>query len=747
MRDSLRKIANLFKKSNIRPSQLPSLSQRLQNQDQLLTKFRSTIDAQARFITRLITEDYVAPHLLTKTESKEDTENEQNEEECDNEESINQNNNKNDKENKDENKEYPTSSVFTDQKLKEFVLKSVEDTRQVAYETLKDNKNTEFDEIILYDSIFDPEEGADLLIAEQESRGADNELAALAILLSIIIKQRKIGESDAKFLQSIYKNMALDFDHPATAEDATSYIDDIHSSIKKLRKFYNSELERFDPQKDNAEFLVALTNGIAELAPAIKESAGFKGKLIDLPDYLTSSANRNAQNRSASLNESGSLKNNNKQRSNEANQSNDNNEEDFDEAVDLKSFSSPEESEDNNEEDNEENHSNPQKVVKSRGLNPKNDRNTQNIENGEEDDDSIFGERINSVSGSNASETKVRKLRDEINRYKNEIKKLTQQLDEANTTSEILQEAFERVHRKSEETEKNAHVIILERDRLQDLLEEREKQFDQRIKKVTNHMQDQKDREIKVVTKRYEEENKILSQKVDSRDKRMREIKKNMKEIIGMYEDLLMRQRQEMRELSKKNEEVESEAKKYIKDDSENIRKIAELQDKIADLVMQRSNELSLTVTSANNSLSLDNTNIDQQPRTPVRSANNNNNDSYFRNSSSTTGYKRNNNTSSINRNNTTNNTSSINRNNTTNNSSTINRNQTSSSYAPNNNYNNSYNNNYARNNNFSPTNVHNNFSPTNVHNNFNANNNRNNNNNNLNLNNSSRNNNSGTSF
>lgn len=724
MEQSLKKIASLFKKSNIRPSQLPIISKTLQDQENLLNKFRSTIDAQARFITRLLNEDYVAPHLLSISEPKKNADENQNEKENEEPKSDENNDNANNDNADNVKKEYPTSSVFKDEKLKEFVLKAVEDTRQVAYESLN-GSSPEFDEIVLYDSIFDPDEGADLLVAEQESRGADNELAALAILLSIIIKQRKICESDAKFLQSIYKNMSLDFDHPASAEDASNYIDNIHKSIKQLRKFYNSEYERIDPEKDNADFLTTFTTNINEFTPSIKESAGYKGKLIDLPDYLTSSANRNAQNRSANLTESGN--NSNKQRNstrstsrnNNNNNNNENNEEDYDEVVNLNSFSSPGGSDEEESAINE---------IKERNLSSNN--NNQNLDN-EEDDDSIFGERINSVPAGNSStsntnksnntnnDAKVRKLREEINNYKNEIKTLNRQLDEANSISEALQEAFNSYRIKNEETEANAMVIIGERDRLQNLLDERDKQFDKRIKNVTNHIQDQKEQEIKILKKRYEDENKLLAQKVDSRDKRLREIKKSMKEIIGMYEDLLTRQREEMRELSKKNEETENEPIKdnhrQRNEDNKNSKKIDELQHKIADLqdkisntadlVIQRSNDLSLTATSANNSLSLENPNTQSARRST------NNTQAYTR----------------------------PNGNNTYN---------TRSNYRNYNNNNNAYNrqNNYD-NKNFSPTSVNRNYNQDNnrVNNNYSFNS-RNTNNNNLSLNSSNRNN-SGTSF
>ena len=644
MQKSLRTIAHLFKKANIKPSDLPNISQTIQEQENLLNRFRSTIDAQARFITHLINEDYAAPYLLSKDEEKDSNK----EEKSQNEDAKSEEEEKEVSESKS-NKEYSTASIFKDKELKEFVLKAVEDTRQVAYEKLKDS-DIGFDEIILYDSIFDLD-GADLLIADQESRGADNELAALAILLSVIIKQRKISESDARFFNSIYKNMSFDPDHPASANDAAQYIDDIHQSLQKLRKFYNSEFQRFDPQKDNAEFLEAFVTNVNEFSSTAKQSAGFKGKLVDLPNFL-SAQSKNVQNRNGNLTETECQAKSTQQstpskNTSPSNGNKNNNEEDYnnddDDTVNLSSFSYSEN--ENNENKN---------------------YNNDNIDQHQENDDSIFGERINSVPNGRNNDVNTRKLREEINNYKNEIKKLMQQLDDANATSEALQEAFECFHEKNEETEKNALVIIAERDRLQNLLNERDKQFDKRLKNATNHMEKQKDQEIKLLKKRYEDENKILAQKIESRDKRLHEIKKSMKEIIGMYEDLLKRQRDEMRELSKKNEEVEHEAKKYLREDGENTRKIAELQDKIADLVLQRSNDLSLTVTSANNSLNLDktspniNTNNYASP-----SRNTNNYTSPSRNTNNYTSPKRNTNTNTNAYANTNNNTNTNNYTNT----------------------------------------------------------------------------------
>lgn len=267
MKRSLNRISALFRKSNLRPSELPKISKQIAEQEILIRKFRSIIDAQVRFILTLINKDYAMPHILDEIE-----------EENSEEEEING---------------CKTSTIFQNEQVLELIKESVEKSRQSVLDSLNGDPNG-INEIILYESIFNPEEtGIVLLIDEMEKKGADNEIAALAVLLSVILKQRKILESDAKFLQSIYDVMPLDFDHPQSAQKACDYINELHEKLQSLKKFFNREYSQLDGEINDLEFLELFVKKQNEFTQIIKKVAGHSGKLSDLPKSISVSQELN----------------------------------------------------------------------------------------------------------------------------------------------------------------------------------------------------------------------------------------------------------------------------------------------------------------------------------------------------------------------------------------------------------------------------------------------------------------------
>ncbi|OHT08101.1 hypothetical protein TRFO_23565 [Tritrichomonas foetus] len=662
---SLRILSKLFTDNDIRPSDLPKLHKKLSEQEVLLDKFRSTIDGLARFTQKLLSEDNASLNLLSNS-----------------------------------------SPILKDESLKKDVLAQIESARNVAYQAL----NGEINEIMLFDTIFESDERIEEMLKQNIDKGADHEFAALLILLYVINKLVKINKADRKFLESIYKYLPFQIDHPNTAEDAAKYIDEIHKTIKDLKNFHNSEIGVMKPETTTSEFLDKLNQNIHDLTGHLKEAVDFNGKLFELPDYLTHFISvEEENNHDSSSNRSSDHESNHDAKSEseisekqEAPETTQNTKTDQTDKKTKSETQTPEDTHENHEENNSQsdqedkseseksnssviqnsqnhpsenitdnskeqtqskkqpksneaksdsgsNHeknkqqenkkqkeNNQQQENKKQPENNKQKENNKQQENNQDNTtseelnkslfDDLLSREIEEMSKLGIDQRQLfimKRLREDNQNMKDTIKKLQRELDDANTANEVLHATFAEFHDKNEETEKNALVIVAEKERLEQLLADKQVLYQKNLKTTTEYAESKYKLELKTFYKRLETQKDSFQKKLDDRNRRIRELKNSTKEIVESYEEVIQRQRTEMRELCKENERLSKSQVKTRKSESENMKKISDLQDKIAELAMQRSHDLSTTITNDDLSMSTGQINSRSQNASGLISNNN----------------------------------------------------------------------------------------------------------------------------
>ena len=561
------KIAKFFTDHNIKLSEVPKLKEKVEEQEKLIDKLRSTLDGLTRFTHRLITEDNSEIELLSQD-----------------------------------------SPILTDEELKNNVVESVEAIRPIVYQSLQG----ELKEIMLFDSIFETDQEVESLIYQCVEKGSDYEFSSLIILLDVILKlASKNKEMNNIFVKSVFKHMPSNNKRPYTENDAQDYLDEIHEIINSLIQFYQSEFES-NGHIDNLPFLQEFNENLRNLSKSLKESAKFKGKLSKLPEELYARFNNDRSSTYTATNtESRSIISNTEyERSSivpfDDNKSYDNHTE-LDDSLSVNSNNPPKDMQKNQKSKTPSNKEPKEKSDEEpKDKSDKEPKEKSDKEPKDKSDDSQKDQSEKSSRAPNSDDHSDDMSQSSIDPFsingneidlRKRIRQLTKELEGSKIQCEELLVTIDKLHRDVEESDKNAKVIVNEKIRLEKLLDEKSKQYDRLMNKITTKSEANIDEQVELLTKRYSEENKILSRNLEKRNDRVRELKKGTKEIVESFEEIIKRQRNEMRELTRQYEKVSKQKYSMAYNEEESNKKISELQQKIADLIVQKS-EMSFTTIS-----------------------------------------------------------------------------------------------------------------------------------------------------
>ena len=147
-------------------------------------------------------------------------------------------------------------------------------------------------------------------------------------------------------------------------------------------------------------------------------------------------------------------------------------------------------------------------------------------------------------------------LREIIQKKDEAIKKIREELNEANDSRLETESAFNAFHAQKEEVEQNANVIKKQRDRLQQVLEQRQRTFNERMEKYKERTAQELQDEIDRVRNAQKKEMDRINEKIESKKQKIRTLKSRLEKNNKTKEDIIAHQRAEMTKLVEQNSKL-----------------------------------------------------------------------------------------------------------------------------------------------------------------------------------------------
>lgn len=155
------------------------------------------------------------------------------------------------------------------------------------------------------------------------------------------------------------------------------------------------------------------------------------------------------------------------------------------------------------------------------------------------------------------------RFQDILQRKDDEIKKQKEEISDYQTKILDLENENEALKGKSEEMEMNANVYKNQRDRLQNINDQRAKSYDKTIKDLTDDVNRKIDFEVNLKTKRFEIEIEELKKKLTVKTDELKKTQQAVKDSTESFEALVQHQRSEMSALVEQNSRLSKKLSKY----------------------------------------------------------------------------------------------------------------------------------------------------------------------------------------
>lgn len=155
------------------------------------------------------------------------------------------------------------------------------------------------------------------------------------------------------------------------------------------------------------------------------------------------------------------------------------------------------------------------------------------------------------------------RFQDILQRKDDEIKKQKEEISELQTKLFELENENDALKTKSDEMEQNATIYKNQRDRLQNINDQRSKSYDKTIKELTDDINRKIDFEVNSKKKRYEIEIEELKKKLKERNDELTAAQKTIKDSSESFEALVHHQRSEMSALVEQNSRLSKKLAKY----------------------------------------------------------------------------------------------------------------------------------------------------------------------------------------